>query len=65
MQMMNNQSELTVERPGSFIGPSVAEIRDVYLKLNLSRHACNTVPASASGSIQHDLHVLKLRLYIN
>jgi len=34
---MNSQSALTVERPGSFIGPLVVEVRDVYLELNLSQ----------------------------
>ena len=37
MKMMNSQSELTVERPRSFIGPSVVEIRGAYLELNLSQ----------------------------
>ena len=30
-------SELTVERPRSFIGSSMAEIRGAYLDLNLSK----------------------------
>jgi len=41
---MNSQSELTVERPGSFIGLSVAKIHGAYLELNLTRHASNMVP---------------------
>jgi len=42
--MMNNQSELIVERPRSFIRPSMAEIRGSYLELNLSqtRVQCST-----------------------
>ena len=37
MKIMNNQSELTVETPGSFIGLSMAEIRGVYVELNPSQ----------------------------
>ena len=36
-KMMNNQSELYVERPGSFIGLSVAEIRGADLELDLNQ----------------------------
>jgi len=35
--MMNSESELTVKRPGSFIGLSMAEIRGVYVELNPSQ----------------------------
>jgi len=35
--MMNNQSELNVERPGSFIGHSMAEICGAYLELSSSQ----------------------------
>ena len=46
--MMNNQSELTVEKPRSSISPSVVEIRGAYLELNSSqtrvqRGACISV----------------------
>ena len=34
---MKNQSKLTVERLGSFIGLTVAEIRGAYLELNPSQ----------------------------
>ena len=54
-------SELTVERPGSFIGSLMAEISDAYCELNLSKtrvqRGTRVKMMSVSRNIQHDLRV--------
>jgi len=48
---------LIAKRPGSFISPSVAEIRGAYLELDQSQTRISTILTSASGSIQRDIRV--------
>ena len=54
-------NELTVERPGSFIGSSMTEIRGVYLELNLSKtrvqHTTHVKVISTSGNIQCNFRI--------
>jgi len=49
--MMNSQSELTIERPGSFIGLPMVEIRGAYLELNQSQTRSRVAPAFTPQSI--------------
>ena len=55
----DSQSELTVERPKSFIGPSVAEIHGAYLELNLSQTRVQHGTRVHVWMHQHD-HILKV-----